>query len=325
MKRRQFIALAGGAVSAWPFAARAQQSAMPVIGYLSGVGMTARNLAAFHQGLGETGYIEGQNVAIEYRWAEGQYDRLPALAADLVGRRVTVILAGGGDVSALAAKAATATIPIVFILGGDPVKLGLVASFNRPGGNATGVLVLTPALVAKRLELLRELVPNAAAVSLLVNPATPNAEPIITEAQTAARRLGWRLHVLRVSAEGDLEAAFAAHVREGADALVVTTGAYFLRLRERFTAFAARHAVPVIYDRREFVADGGLMSYGASIVEMTRQMGGYVGRILKGEKPGDLPVLQPTIFELVINLKTAKALGLTIPQSILLRADEVIE
>ncbi len=327
MRRREFIGLLVGTATIWPIASRAQQPAMPVIGYLSGVSNVTPNpgLAAFHKGLGETGYIEGQNLAVEYRWADGHFDRLPALAADLVGRRVALILALGGDASPLAAKGATTTIPIVFVVGGDPVKYGLVASFNRPGGNATGVTVLTPALVAKRLELLRELVPNAAAVSLLVNPASPAAESNVTEAQMAARALGWRLHVLRISAEGDLEAAFTAHVRERADALFITSGSYFLHLRERIIALAARYAVLVIYDRRQFVADGGLISYGAHQLDQVRQAGIYTGRILKGEKPADLPIMQPTKFELVINLSAAKAHGIIIPESILARADEVIE
>jgi putative tryptophan/tyrosine transport system substrate-binding protein len=324
-RRRELLLLLGGTVLAWPLAARAQQKAMPVIGFLSATapGASAPQLAAFRQGLSETGYVEGQNVAIEYRWAEGRYDRLPALAANLVDRKVDLIAALGGTPSALAAKNATSTIPIVFSVG-DPVERGLVASFTRPDGNLTGVSSLDE-LTAKRVELLSDLVPQASVIALLVNSSNPTAERQTIDVQEAARTRGLQLHVLKAATESEIDAAFATLVQLRAGALVVPSDAFLNSRRDQLLALASRHAVPAISDWREFAVAGGLISYGASLTSLYRQVGIYAGKILKGAKPADLPVEQPTRFELVINLKTAKALGLTVPQSLLARADEVIE
>jgi ABC-type uncharacterized transport system substrate-binding protein len=327
MERRKLIAILGGVIAAWSLAALAQQAAMPVIGFVSSRSPkeSASVLAAFRKGLTEAGYVEGQNLAIAFRWAEGQYDRLPALAADLAGRQVAVIFATGGNPPAFAAKAATATIPIVFLIGSDPVKFGLVASLNRPGSNVTGVTLFTSLLVAKRMELLRELVPTSTTIAFLVNPNNSNAEPDARVAQTAARSLGQQLVVLSAGTEDDIDAAFATVVQQRANALLVNTDAFFLARRNQFVALAARHAVPTIHDLREFTDAGGLVSYGTNLADAYRRAGTYVGRILKGERPADLPVQQPTKFELAINLKTAKALGLEVPPTLLARADEVIE
>jgi|NGEPerStandDraft_6_1074524.scaffolds.fasta_scaffold83401_1 putative ABC transport system substrate-binding protein len=327
MRRREFITLLGGAAVTWPVAARAQQPTRPVVGYLhSATSDTAAHfVVAFRNGLKESGYVEGQNVTVEYRFAEGQYDRLAALAADLVQRKVAVIVASGGDPPALAAKAASATIPIVFISSSDPVKLGLVASLNRPGGNATGVNVFTSMMAAKRLELLRELVPQDAVLAALVNPGSPSAVTQSEDLQEAARVSKQKLIVLKASTESDIDLAFATLVQQRAAALLVDTDAFFLNRRNQFSALAAHHRIPTIYAQREFVVAGGLMSYGVSLADMNRQLGVYVGRVLKGEKPADLPVQQPTKFEFVVNLITAKVLDLEIPAKLLVLADEVIE
>ncbi len=327
MTRRDFIAQLGGVAIAWPLAACTPKPAMPVIGFLGSLSPGANNpqvMPGFHAGLAETGYIEGKNVAIEYRWAEGHYDRLPALAADLVSRHVAVLVAGGGTETALVAKAVTSTIPIVFAAQSDPVGSGLVASLGRPGGNATGITTFAVALDAKRLELLHELVPKASLVTLLLNPDRATAEPQAREAEEAARSFGLQLHVLSARTEQEIDAAFANLVQLRAGALLVGSDPFFDSRREQIIALAARHAVPTIFELREFVATGGLMSYGPSLFEAVRQMGIYTGKILHGAKPAELPVLQPTKFDLAINLKTAKALGLDIPQSLLRRADEVI-
>jgi putative ABC transport system substrate-binding protein len=326
MRRREFIALLSSSAAAWPLAARAQQAAVPVIGYLSSnsEAQVPHLLAAFRRGLNEVGFAEGQNVVIEFRWAAGKFDQLSAMAADLVRRRVTLILAQAPP-AAQAAKASTTTIPIVFVVGVDPVAAGLVASFNRPGGNATGMTLMNAPLGQKRLELLRELAPKAAVAAMLVNPVEPDAAPELVDVQAAAQTIGLELKKFNASNPNEIDAAFAAIAGQRPEALVVGTGAFFVNRRREIVALAARLGVPAIYPFREYVADGGLISYGTSIANAYRQAGIYAGRILKGAKPADLPVMQPTTFELVINLKTAKTLGLDVPPTLLARADEVIE
>jgi putative tryptophan/tyrosine transport system substrate-binding protein len=325
MNRRELLLLLGGVMTA-ARALRAQQKTMPVLGYLNSAspGPAGPYIAAFRQGLSETGYIEGQNLAIEYRWAEGRYDRLPELAADLVGRKVDVIVTIGGTPPARAAKNATSTIPIVFV-GGDPIADRLVVSLARPGGNLTGMIFMTAEMVPKRLELISELVPQAGVIALLVNPDNPIPEPILRDVQDAARAKGVQLHILKAAAKSEIDAAFTSLAQLHVGALVLGPDPFLNSRREQLVRLAARHAVPVIYDFRQNAAAGGLISYGPSLTYVNYQAGVYAGRILNGEKPADLPVQQPTTFELVVNLKTAKALGLTVPPSILARADEVIE
>jgi putative ABC transport system substrate-binding protein len=323
--RRDFIALLGGA-AAWPLAARAQQPAMPRVGFLTYASPT--NLAhlaeSVRRGLKEVGYVEGQNVAIEYRWAEGQYDRLPALAADLVRRQVTVITAGGA-VAAKAAKAATTTIPVVFTSGADPVVSGLVASLSRPGGNLTGVSLLAAEMGTKRLELIRDLLPRARAVAMVINPTFPGAEAEMAQVEAAARTIGVQIHGARATSPSDIDAALAAFSQLRVDAFIVGADGYFITRRDQLATLAARYAIPGIYPFPDFPQAGGLLSYGVSLADAYRQAGVLTGRVLKGAKPAELPVMQPTKFEFVLNLKTAKALGLEVPPTLLARADEVIE
>ena len=326
LRRRDFVTLIGGAAAAWPLAARAQQPAMPVVGILGSGSSSAFTdlLIAFRQGLNETGYAEGQNVAIESRWAEGQFVRLSDLAADLVHSRAAVIVATGVS-SALAAKAASSTIPLVFLSQDDPVKLGFVTNFNRPGGNATGMSLLTRALVAKRLEFMRQLVPAGTPIAYLMNPQAPESEFHLSYMQAAARDIGQQINILNASSERDIDNAFAALLKQRTSALIVSTDAFLFSRYHQIVVLTAYHKVPTIYDRREFVAAGGLICYGTHLSDAFRQVGIYVGKILMGTKPSDLPVIQPTKYELVINLKTAKAIGLDILPNVLALADEVIE
>jgi putative tryptophan/tyrosine transport system substrate-binding protein len=327
MKRREFLSLLGATAAICPLAARAQQPVTPLIGFLSSrsPGESAGVVAAFRQGLREAGFIEGQNLAIAFRWAEGRYDRLPALAAELVGLGVTTIFAAGGPPAAFAAKEATSTIPIVFSAATDPVRLGLVASLNRPGGNVTGVSTFSPQLGGKSVELLKELKPYAAAFAYLSNPTSPSAQLLSKDVRAAADTLRIRLHVLNASTESDLDAAFATMEKLHADGLVVNAEPFFDSRREKIVALAARHTIAACYPWREYAIAGGLMSYGNNLPDLYRQAAIYAGRLLKGEMPADLPVVQPTKFELVINLKTAKTLGITVPPILLARSDEVIE
>ncbi len=326
MDRRTFISSVAGGILAVPLAARAQQPAMPIIGFLHSASPNARHVAAFRQGLSEAGFVEGQSVAIEYRWAEGRFDRLPELATDLVRRRVSVIAAPGNTTAALAAKAATGTIPIVFGVSEDPVKFGLVASLARPGGNATGIDYFTTEIVAKRLGLLRELLPRATRVAVLLNPANvTNAQMTLQELEAAARAMALQIQIFNASTSSEIDSAFAALVRRRPDAVFVAPDSFYNTRREQLSTLAARHAIPAVYAVRDYVEAGGLMSYGPDIAEMFHRVGAYTGKILNGKRPEDLPVEQVAKFELVINLKTAKTLGLTIPPSLLLRADEVIQ
>jgi putative ABC transport system substrate-binding protein len=325
--RREFITLLGGAAAVWPLAVRAQQQATSTIGFVSSraPGESAGVVAAFRQGIGGAGFVEGQNLAIAFRWAEGRYDRLPALVAELVNLRVAVLFAAGGPPSALAAKEATSTIPVVFSAVSDPVRLGLVPSLNRPGGNVTGMSLLNSELVAKSAQLLKEAVPAAAVIAFLVNPSGPSAEIYVKEVPATVRALGIQIPVLNASTEHDLDEAFASLGKLGASGLVVPAEPFFDSQRERIVSLAVQHAVPMISSLREYVVAGGLMSYGPSLPDSYRRAGIYVGRVLKGEKPADLPVMQPTKFDLVINAKTAKTLGLKLPDNVLALADEVIE
>jgi putative ABC transport system substrate-binding protein len=326
VRRREFITLLGGGAAFWPLGARAQQPVLPVVGFLNSASPDgyAPMVAAFRQGLKETGYVEGQNVAVEFRWAGGQYDRVPAMAAELIRRQVTVIAATSTP-AALSAKAATTTIPIVFTMSGDPVKLGLVANLSRPDGNVTGVTQLNVEVGPKRLELAHELVPTATTIALLANPTNPISGTLLRDLQAAARSLGLQLHVLPASSERDIDGAFATLARLRLGVLVVSSDPLFTSRSEQLAALAVRHAIPTIYQNREFALAGGLMSYGGSTTDVYRLAGVYAGRILKGDKPADLPVQQATKIELFINLKTAKALGLTVPTALLVRVDEVIE
>jgi len=322
--RRQFISLLGGAAVVWPLAARAQQAGVPLVGLLVSTQIDDRQIAAIRQGLKDAGYIEGRNVAIKYRSGDGRFDRLPAMAAELAADAPAAIIALA-PAAALAAKAATATIPIVFSIGGDAVKLGLVSSLNRPGGNVTGVTFFVNTLGAKRLELLRELVPSAAHIGFLVNPANPTSESQVTDVRAAARERRVDLLVVNAGSEREIDAGFASFVQQRVNAIVIGADSLFLSRRDQVVGLAARHALPAIYNLREYVDNGGLITYGASITDAFRLAGGYAGRILKGEKPPDLPVQQTVKFELAVNLKTAKALGLTVPDKLLATADEVIE
>ena len=327
MRRREFLGVLGSAAAAWPLAARAQQPAMPVIGFLhtaSAVQITPQ-LEGFRKGLAESGYVVAQDVAIEYRWADGHFDRLPALAAELVQRRVTVLISGGGPKTAIAVKAATSEIPILFVMTDDPVKHGVVASLNRPGGNITGATFFSTALVAKRLELLRELVPAADGIVFLTDPNDIESELEAREVQSAAQAVRQQITILKAANVSDLDAVFAGLVQPRTKAILVGSNVFFVAVRDQLAVLAARYAVPIVYPGRLFVASGGLASYGTSLPEAYRQIGLYAGRILKGEKPANLPVVQPTKFETIVNLKTAKALGLVVPYNLLARADEVIE
>lgn len=326
MRRRDFVSLLGGVAVTWPLAARAQQQAMPVIGFLHGTSLETRRaeVTSFHRGLSDTGYVEGQNVAVEYRWAEGRYDRLPAMAADLVDRQVSVI-AAFGTAAALAAKAATTTIPVVFIVGGDPVALGLVVSLSQPGGSITGVTPLNDQLAPKLLELLHELVPKAAVIGYLINPNNATSENLSQQVVVAERTIGQRVHILNASTEHDFDPAFATLDQIRAGGLCVQGDTFFNGRRKQLVALAAHHSIPTIYAFRDYALAGGLMSYGTSLWDAYHQVGIYAARILNGEKPADLPVQQSVKVEFIINLKTAKALGLTFPLSLLGRADEVIE
>jgi putative tryptophan/tyrosine transport system substrate-binding protein len=327
MRRREFIWVFGGAAVLWPLAVYAQQRPMPVIGFLNvaSPGPLRQQIAAFREGLKESGYVEGQNVAVEYRWAEGQYERLPELAADLVRQQVSVIFVGGGAPAELAVKAATTTIPIVFSTGGDPVRSGLVASLNQPSGNITGVYHFATGLEAKRLGLLHEMLPKATPIAVLINPNYADAENQLRDVQEAAARLGVQLVVVRANAESDFNAAFSTVVQQRSGALLVCASPFFNNKREQLVVLAARHALPAIFEWRDFAAAGGLMSYGTSLADAYHQVGVYAGQILRGTKPGDLPVVQSTKFELVINLSTAKALGIEVPPTLSARADEIIE
>jgi ABC-type uncharacterized transport system substrate-binding protein len=325
MKRRDFITLVGGAAAAWPLAARAQQPAMPVIGFLDGQSFDLHLMTAFRQALKDAGYVDGRSVAIYFRSADGQTDRLVTLAGDIVGRRVAVIVTAGGGASALAAYAATTTVPIVFVTGVDPVSSGLVMSLNRPGGNATGVYIFQQVLEGKRLGLLRELVPSAASMAVLLNPTNANFQTQLRGVQDAARDLGQQVSILSANTEREIDVAFATAAQSGARALLVGSDPFFGSERDQVIALAARHAIPAIYEGREFATAGGLASYGTSLADAYRQAALYAGRILRGEKPADLPIVQPTKFEFVINLKTAKALGLDVSPGLAASADEIIE